>query len=502
MTIWLYVVLVLVAGGLMPLAYAPFDLYPLSLLAITILFYIWSRVSAGRALLLGFLFGLAMFGGGVSWVFISIHDYGYVPLTLSLVLTVLFIAVLALFPALCGYVAVRCREAFGLTAMPSGVIFSVFVLPALWVIFEWLRGWFMTGFPWLHLGYAFIDTPLAGFAPLGGVYGVSLVAAICCGLLLTMLGTRPGNVDGRPLIAIVAIWMLGATLMMFQWTRDSGKPLRVSLVQGDIPQDMKWLPDMRQVTLDHYAALTREHWDSDLIIWPETAIPMFSYQAEGFLDSMTAEAALNATDLLVGLVYQDPDTGSYYNSMLGLGVDGGRYDKRHLVPFTEYLPLKTVLAGVVDFLDVPMSDFSAGSDAQQVMSLAGQTLGITICFEDAFGEDVISSLPRASLLVNVSNDAWFAGTIAPEQHLQMARMRALESGRELMRATNTGVSAFIGADGRIRQVAPQYISTVLTQDVQPRKGATPYVMLGNGAALLLAIAMLGFALVKRGKPVE
>jgi len=502
MSIWLYVVLALVAGGLMPLAYAPFDLYPFSLLAVTILFYIWSRVSAAQAFLFGFLFGLAMFGGGVSWVFISIHDYGYVPLPLSLLLTVLFVAVLALFPALCGYAAVRSRAALDLTSVRDGAIFSVLVLPALWVMFEWLRGWFMTGFPWLHLGYAFIDTPLAGFAPLTGVYGVSLTAAICCGLLLTMLGARPGQVDGRPLIAIVAIWSLGATLLMFQWTQTAGKPVRVSLVQGNIPQDMKWLPEMKQPTLDHYAALTREHWDSDLIIWPETAIPMFSYQAEAFLDSMTAEAALNATDLLVGLVYQDPGTGSYYNSMLGLGVDGGRYDKRHLVPFTEYLPFKTVLAGVVDFLDVPMSDFSAGSDTQKPISLAGQTLGITICFEDAFGEDVISSLPRASLLVNVSNDAWFAGSIAPEQHLQMARMRALESGRELMRATNTGVSAFIDANGHLRQVAPQYTSAVLTAAVQPRQGATPYVIVGNGAALLLAIAMLGVAILKRRKRLD
>jgi apolipoprotein N-acyltransferase len=260
---------------------------------------------------------------------------------------------------------------------------------------------------------------------------------------------------------------------------------------------MKWLADMRQPTLEHYAALTREHWDSDLIIWPETAIPLFSYQATGFLDRMTAEAALNATELLVGLVYQDPDTGAYYNSMVGLGVDGGRYDKRHLVPFTEYLPLKSVLAGVVDFLDVPMSDFSAGSNDQPPMSLAGQSLGITICFEDAFGEDVIRALPQATLLVNVSNDAWFAGTIAPAQHLQMARMRALESGREMLRATNTGISAFIAADGHLRQVAPQYSSAVLTLDVQPRAGATPYVLVGNAAAVVIVAAMLAFAVLRR-----
>jgi apolipoprotein N-acyltransferase len=257
---------------------------------------------------------------------------------------------------------------------------------------------------------------------------------------------------------------------------------------------MKWLADMRQPTLDHYSTLTRAHWDSDLVIWPETAIPLFSHQALTFLEAMTAEAALNDTDLLVGLVHQDQESGSYYNSMVGLGVDGGRYDKRHLVPFTEYLPFKSVLAGLVDVLDVPMSDFSAGTSSQP-LRFAGQDIGISICYEDAFGEEVIRSLPQASLLVNASNDAWFAGSIAPAQHLQMAQMRALEAGRELMRVTNTGISAFIAADGKLRQVAPQFLTAVLTQDVQPRSGATPYVRMGNAAALLLALLMIIVAFV-------
>jgi len=495
MTAWSRALLALVAGALMPLAYAPFDLYPLGLLSLAALFYLWHQAAPRQAFGLGLLFGLAMFGGGVSWVYISIHEYGYVPLGLSVLLTLLFVLVLALFPAVCGYVAVYCRVVFDRLSSRSDMWFIVLLLPALWMLFEWVRGWFLTGFPWLHLGYSYTDAALAGFAPLFGVYGVSLLAAVSSSLLLLALMRRRGDISGGYLLSIVVLWTTGELLSHVEWTEAKGETLRVSMVQGNISQDMKWLADMRQPTLNHYAALTREHWDSDLVIWPETAIPLFSFQAQEFLATMTAESALNDTDLLVGLVYQDQVSGAYYNSMLGLGVDGGRYNKQHLVPFTEYLPLKSVFAGLVDVLNVPMSDFSAGDVKQAPMSLAGQAIGISICYEDAFGEEVIRSLPQASLLVNVSNDAWFAGSIAPAQHLQMARMRSLETGRELMRATNTGISAFIAADGKLSQVAPQFSTEVLTQDVQPRSGATPYVRVGNAAALLLALIMIVVAVV-------
>jgi len=490
MKAWQYGLIALLLGALMPLAYAPYHLYPLSLLSLSGLFYLWSKSSPGRAFLYGFLFGLAMFGAGVNWVFISIHEYGYVPLGLSILLTLLFVAVLALFPALCGYIAGLINRQQVNASRVSVGLFILWGLPSLWMLFEWLRGWFLTGFPWLHIGYAFIDTPLAGYAPLLGVYGVSLIAAVSSALLLQMLIHQPGKINGRYLLIIMLVWGCGGLLYKIDWTQQVGQTLRVSLVQGNIPQEMKWLAGMKEPTLQRYAGLTREHWDSDIVIWPETAIPMFSYQAYEFLDAMKAEAILNDTELLVGLVYQDPVTAAYYNSMVGLGIEGGRYDKQHLVPFTEYLPFKTLLAGVIDILDVPMSDFSSGGIDQQPLRLAGQPLGISICFEDAFGEEVIRSLPVATLLVNVSNDAWFAGSIAPEQHLQMARMRALESQRELMRATNTGVSAFIAANGKVKQQAPQFATEVLTHDVQPRSGATPYVYLGNVPALIGASVLL------------
>ncbi len=492
---WQYGLVALVLGALMPLAYAPFDFYPLVFISLSGLFYCWTRLRPGAAFLQGLLFGLAMFGTGVNWVHTSIHVYGHVTFALSVFLTLLFVLVLAVFPALCGYVAVRLRLMLESGQCYSSTRYVVLVLPALWLLFEWVRGWFLTGFPWLHIGYAYIDTPLAGYAPLFGVYGVSLLVAVSSALFVQMLLAQHGMVSGRYLLIIIIIWWVGAGLAKIEWTEALATEMRVSLVQGNIPQEMKWLSEMRGPTLDLYSGLNREHWDSDLIIWPETAIPLFDYQAVEFLDALKAEAILNNTALLVGLVTQEADTGAYYNSMVGVGIDTGQYDKQHLVPFTEYLPFKGVLAGLIGFLDVPMSDFSSGEIDQPPLYLAGQPLGISICFEDVFGEELIRRLPEATLLVNVSNDAWFAGTVAADQHLQIARMRALEGQRELMRVTNTGITAFIGANGKVRAQSPQFNTTVLTLDVRPRSGATPYVTSGNLVVLIVAGLMIISAFV-------
>lgn len=485
--------MLVLAGAVMPLAYSPFDYYPLVLLALALLFYVWQRATPGQAFIQGGLFGFGLFAFGVSWVYISMHEYGYVSASLSLLLTLLFVIVLALFPAIAGYVAVKLARAVSADRLKPAALTVVLVFPASWALLEWVRGWFLTGFPWLNIGYSQIDGPLAGLAPVFGVYGVALATAFSAVLIMLLLTRRPGKICGGYLLLFVGLWLVTGLLARLDWTRPAGQPLQVSLVQGNIPQDLKWLPSIREATLSHYTELSRQQPGSDLIVWPETAIPMFSFQAEEFIDELTTEAQAMNSDFLVGLVHQDLESGRYYNTMVGLGSQSGQYHKKHLVPFTEYLPMKTVLAGLINFMQVPMSDFSAGSSRQQPMALAGQKLGISICYEDAFGEEYIAQLPAATLLVNVSNDAWFAGSIAPAQHLQMARMRSLETGRELMRATNTGISAFIAADGRLRDVAPQFESAVLTSQVQPRQGATPYVMWGNGPVLVVVLLMFGMA---------
>ncbi len=479
--------LALTAGLLLPLAFAPFALHPLAVLSVALLFICWQGSTPRRALLRGALFGLGMFGAGVSWIFVSIHEYGHVPWGLSVLLTVLFVLVLSVFPALAGWLAVRLeRYCRGL----SPALALVLIYPAVWVLAEWVRGWFLTGFPWLNLGYSQIDAPLAALAPLLGVYGVSYFTALSGALLLAAMMHRGGVILGRYLVVLVALWVAAGFLSSIHWTHPAGPPLKVSLVQGNIPQDLKWQPAMREATVDLYSRLSRRHWDSDLIIWPETAMPMFYRQAQPYLRALAQEARAHQTELLVGLIYQDPQQQRYYNSMVSVGGKTAFYHKQHLVPFTEYLPFATVLGSVVDLLDVPMSDFSAGAAAQPPLELAGQKVAVSICYEDAFGEELIRALPAATLLVNVSNDAWFAGSIAPAQHLQIARMRALETGRFLLRATNTGISAIVDPHGDIVAASPQFKEYVLSASVLPMAGATPYVRLGNYPAVLVPALLL------------
>lgn len=492
---WRGDVLALVAGAALPLAFAPFDLYPLAVVGIALLFAAWRGVEPRRALLRGGLFGLGMFGSGVSWVFVSMHDFGGMGAPLSAALTVLLVVVLAVFPALAGGCATWLTRRLG---GAGSTITMVWIFPAVWTLFEWVRGWLLTGFPWLNLGYSQIDAPLAGLAPLAGVYGVSLAVATSAALLLAAFGRRRGEFRFRYLLAAAALWLGAGLGGSVDWTYAEGKPLRVSLVQGNVSQDLKWLPGMLAPTVELYWQLTRAHWDSDLIVWPETAMPMYYYEALPYLDALGEEARAHRSALLVGLIYMDAGSEDYYNSMVSVGGDDRQvYHKHHLVPFTEYLPMKSALAGLVNVLNVPMSDFSAGPSVQPPFNLAGQHVGMSICYEDAFGEEVIRMLPQATLLVNVSNDAWFGRSVAPQQHLQIARMRALEAGRPLLRATNTGISALIGHRGELLDTSPQFRIHVLSGEVQPRQGSTPYVRTGNAAFLLLAGLMMIIGLRRR-----
>jgi apolipoprotein N-acyltransferase len=487
---WRGNVLALAAGALLPLAFAPFNLYPLAVLCPALLFAAWRGAEPRRALLRGYLFGLAQFGLGVNWVYVSMHDFGGVGAALSVLLTALLVAVLAVFPALAGWLSVRLAQRAGGAAL---ILPLVLIFPAAWTVLEWVRGWFLTGFPWLNLGYSQIDAPLAGLAPLLGVYGVSLAAATSGALLLAAFERRRNRFALICAGAFAALWLAAWSAGTVEWTQPEGRPLRVSLVQGNISQDLKWQPGMLEPTVELYQGLSRAHWGSDLIVWPETAMPMYYLQALPYLDALGDEAQRHGSELLVGLIYMDTRSDDYYNSMVSVGgAQGGHqvYHKHHLVPFTEYLPLKEVFGGIVDFMGVPMSDFSAGAAVQPPFAVAGQQVGMSICYEDAFGEEMIRMLPRATLLVNVSNDAWFGRSVAPRQHLQIARMRALETGRPLLRATNTGVSALIGYRGELLATSPQFKVDVLSGEVQPRQGATPYVRAGNAVFLLLAGAML------------
>lgn len=487
----------LIAGAAWPLAFSPWELYPVAILCLAALFLLWRGATPASAFRRGLLFGLGMFSTGVYWVYISMHDYGYMGPLLSVGITASLVAVLALFPAFAGLLAVRLAGRGDATG--AARFAWVLVFPATWALFEWTRGWFLTGFPWLSLGYSQIDAPLAGYAPLIGVYGVSLLAALSASLLLATVNMRD-CLRGHWLAVFIVLWAVGGALSLVDWTRSAGAPLTVSLVQGNVPQDLKWHPGMRELTLDIYAELTRPHWGSDLIIWPETAIPMYYHEARPYLDAIAAEAGEHETSLLVGLVYLDHATDRYYNTMINARDRDEIYHKHHLVPFTEYLPFKPLLGRFVDSLAIPMSDFSPGERVQSPIEVAGQKVAMSICYEDAFGEEIIGALPEATLLVNVSNDAWFGDSIAPHQHLQIARMRSLETGRYMARGTNTGMTALIDARGKLVSVAPQFTPHVLEGSVEPRSGATVYVLIGNWGFLVMGFGLLlaGWGLGRRG----
>jgi apolipoprotein N-acyltransferase len=481
----LYDGLALLGGALLPLAFAPFGWAYLAILSLLLLFRSWLDATPARAFLRGYLFGLGQYGFGVSWIYVSLHDYGGADGVTATGLTALFVMFLALYPALAGFLARR----FSPSASPAVSLLLVF--PSIWVLVEWFRGWFLSGFPWLQVGYSHITTPLGAIGPLAGVYGVSLAVAALSGLFLyAFYGRRY-----RAILAMVGIFAVCAGLGRIQWTQPAGAPFKASLLQGNVPQNVKWQPEFQQATLDLYTEMTRKHWDSRLIIWPETAVPAFYHQVKDtYFAKLQGEAEQNDSDLLIGIPVLELPTDNYYNALVGLGSHSGAYFKRHLVPFGEFLPLRPVLGFVLDLLEIPLSDFSRGAEGQEPLVAAGYPLAATICYEDIFGQESLTDLPRAAYLVNVTNDAWFGDSIAPHQHLQMAQMRARETGRYMLRATNTGVTAVISPDGTIVKQAPLFQKAAITAEIVPMQGATGYVRFGDRPVIIALFAMYGMSL--------
>jgi apolipoprotein N-acyltransferase len=479
------------AGLVCVFGFAPFGIFPIPVLALAVLFALWQRAATPRnAAWLGFAFGLGLFGAGISWIYVALHEYGDMPMLLALPATALFVAFLALFTALAGYVQARFPAAQGLRA--------VLVMPAAWVSVEWLRGMIFTGFPWLTLGYAHSGSPLAGYAPLFGVYGVSLVAAISAGLLASLINAPRTRQGKLALLVLLLLWGVGALLRTVSWTKPFGEPFSVALVQGNIAQNLKFNEDALAGTLDTYRRLVLQS-SARLTLLPETALPMLRHEVpQDLIGQLRDHAAQSGGDDLIGVF--ERDHGSYYNSVFSLGTDEEQhYRKHHLVVFGEFIPLRPLLGWFInDVLNIPMGDLARGDKMQAPLDVAGQRVAVDICYEDVFGEEIILALPQATLLANFTNDAWYGHSYAAAQHNQMSQMRALESGRMMLRATNTGVTSIIGADGKILQQLPQHVEGVLRGMAQGYQGATPYVRCGNAAVWLLIALMLAGAW-QRGK---
>ncbi|MGD1984617.1 MAG: apolipoprotein N-acyltransferase [Chromatiaceae bacterium] len=471
-----------VAGGITVLGFAPFGIGVVAVLALGLLIWLWKTASSAPAgAALGFAFGLGLMGFGVSWIRISIAQFGGVHEALAVTITLGFVILMASYFALVGWLVVRLRGR-------GSSLWLLLTVPAVWVLIEWLRGWLFTGFPWLAMGYTQIDLPLKGFAPLLGIYGVSGLVVLSAALL---------NVTARlrAAAALGVLWIAGLALQQQAWTSPAGEPIKVSLLQASIPQSQKWLPEMRAPTLAAYLSMTRQVADSQIVVWPETAVPAFDTAVEeSLLAPLHEQLRAEGRDLILGIVAAG-EGDDYYNAMLSLGVSGrDHYYKRHLVPFGEYLPLERWLRPILDFIEIPMSNFARGDGSKPLVTLAGQPVGIDICYEDAYAEEIIRALPEATLLINASNDAWFGDSLAPHQHLEIARMRAVETGRYLLRATNTGISAIIAPDGQLLGVTPQFEPSVLTDEVTPRQGMTPFARWGHGGAVVLSLLLLSLGL--------
>ena len=480
-------------GALSVLGYAPFGVPTLPLAALAVLFALWNAAPTPRgAAALGFAFGIGVFGAGVSWVFIALSGFGEMPPILAGLATVAFVAYLALWPALAGWLVAR-------LARPGAWRFVASV--GAWTATEWLRGYVFTGMPWLALGYSQLPgSPLAAYAPVGGVFLVSLAGALVAACIAwaiegLALGRAHAVIAAIVLVAVVAAG--GVALSHVRWTLPAGEPLSISLVQGNIGQDVKFDRAFRERTFEIYGGLVQQT-RGRLVVLPESAFPMFADQvpAPVVVDLAKVGASRDGLVLLGLFTAQAPLPGTrdvrYYNTVAALGAgDVMLYRKRHLVPFGESIPFKRWLSPIIDaVLQIPLADQTAGDPDQPAFVVGDHRIAVNICYEDAFGSELIDAARAADILVNVTNDAWYGHSVAAYQHNQISAMRALELGRPMLRATNTGITSFIDADGQVKQRLPWFTRGVLEVEVRGYDGLTPYARVGDVPALALSVALL------------
>jgi apolipoprotein N-acyltransferase len=473
-----------IAGVLLTLAFSPFDYSYAAIGALAVLFASWQGVAPNRAFLRGLLFGLGTFASGVSWVYISIHDMGNASLIQSTMLTVAFVSIWALFPALAGYCSVH------LAVLTNALLVRLLVMSIVWVLIEFIRGsWLLNGFPWLLCAYSQLDTPLSGYVPLVGVYGAGFLLALTAAAVAAAFYSK--KYIWLSIVVITLIWTVGVFLQTKQWTYPIGDPIRVALVQGNIAQDQKWRSEYKAQTLQLYKTMTEQHWDSGVIIWPETAIPAFLSQVnDSYLMPLSDQARQHHTDLIVSVPVKNEPENTRYNAVITLGGQQGIYKKRHLLPFGEYLPWRPLSGFVLNKINMKLGEFTPGEAVQPLLKAGGYSFNTSICYEDVFADSNAQDVVDAAYLVNVTNDAWFGHSIEPYQHMQIARMRALETGRYLLRATNTGLTGIVSPDGKIIAQAPLFQATVLTGEFIPMAGLTPFIRLGDNKIMYVLMFLL------------
>ncbi|NNC78328.1 MAG: apolipoprotein N-acyltransferase [Woeseiaceae bacterium] len=474
-----------VLGGLTTLAFEPFGLSMLAPVLILPLLFLCVTLAPRDAGGHAFWYGFGLFLTGTYWIYISVVVFGQAPVWIAFFLMLGLALIMSLWLFFAGWL---------ISHLGQGETWQLLlVAPAAWVLVEWLRGWVLTGFPWLALGYSQVDSVFAGFAPVAGVYGVSFAVVFTSAAILAAIA-NPGI--GRQIAIAVAVvpLALGWGLSHITWTEAFGEELRVTVLQNGISQDQKWLPQNRQSTLDYYRDGTRIARTSNIVVWPEVAVPSLTSRETSFIRQVQADARESGQNILFGILEDSGEQGEVkiFNSVLLVNAEGVQvYRKRHLVPFGEYFPVPDAIREWMKMMSLPHSDLAKGAAEQPLLATTdGPAIATMVCYEDAYGAEQLYAFPGAGVIVNVSNDAWFGDSIAPHQHLQIARMRSLEVGRPTIRATNTGISAFIDDKGRVIRQGAQFRDVAMTDKIQPRQGATPYVNTGNGPVIGLALIIV------------
>lgn len=484
-------------GAITTLAFAPFSYWPIAIFSPFILLLLLNNQSPKSGFWIAFAWGLGQFGTGINWVHVSIDTFGGMPKIASITLMSLLVGYLALYPALFGVLLNRFFKKVNAQRL-------IIAAPIIWLISDWLRGWVMTGFPWLWLGYSQIDSPLGAFAPISGVEAITLMLWVIAGSLAFAVTAKKAVYLAIP----VAIFALSYGLNFVSWVKpDPATKTSFTLIQGNIDQKMKWVPSHRWPTLMKYTDITRESWDSDIIIWPEAAIPALESDLPAFLHNLDSEAKNNSSALITGVLSQN-DMGQFFNNVLTLGENGldpydydsaKRYSKHHLLPFGEFVPFGDLLRPIAPLFNLPMSSFQRGDFIQPNLVAHGRHLLAALCYEIIFSEQVRQNItPDTDFILTLSNDAWFGHSIGPLQHMEIAQMRALELGKPLIRATNNGVTAVTDYKGRITKQVPQFQTEVLKAEVTSTSGNTPYTYLGSWLLYLWCfIGLFGIWLQKR-----
>ena len=487
----LKIIAAFVAGLLTNLAFEPFGLFPVIFFTLAVLFWIWDRSNASVAAWSGFVFGLGFYGFGIHWIYNSLHDYGGAAPVLAGFMVFALVCFLAVLIAACGKLQARWQT--------TTIIRCLIVIPASWVVVEWMRSWLLTGFPWLYVGYSQTDNWLAGWAPFGGVFTVSFMVCVLAGVLVCLLKTQQRL---NLLVLVLNVVVIGYWGSTREWTDSVLAPIDVAVIQADISVEEKWEVNRARRNFEFFVKQSEALGTPegpDLIIWPEIALA----NTDKHLEKLQLWRLLMnlSPDFLIGVVeeQQQGETDVYYNSAFGITDEVQKYRKRRLVPFGEFTPMRSLLGWLDNFIEIPASDFTSYKENQSPMMLAGQPVGVSICYEDAFPQEILNMLPKSTFLINISEDAWFGEWLSPYQRLQMSRMRAMETARPVVRAANQGISAAIDHKGEISAVLPQSAGHVMAAQIRPTTGATFYVRYGDTPVIVLCVGLL-ILIVLRAKP--